>query len=68
MKDGENELGRWLAPNVFRALADPNRVALLVRLAQCRGEQIKVWFANHLTPNLANLADGSVVEVWAAEI
>ena len=33
------DLARWLSPSVFKALADPNRVALLARLAQCRGEQ-----------------------------
>lgn len=28
-------MGRLLEPRFFRALCDPNRIALLVRLAQC---------------------------------
>ncbi|MBI5487977.1 MAG: winged helix-turn-helix transcriptional regulator [Deltaproteobacteria bacterium] len=29
-------LGELLSPRLFRALADPNRIALLARLAECR--------------------------------
>jgi ArsR family transcriptional regulator len=33
------ELANWLTPGFFRALADPNRVALLLHLAQGGKEQ-----------------------------
>jgi DNA-binding transcriptional ArsR family regulator len=33
-----SELYRWLSPRFFKALSDPNRVAILVRLAECCGE------------------------------
>jgi ArsR family transcriptional regulator len=32
-------LSEWLSPRLFKALADPNRVAMLVHIAENRGEQ-----------------------------
>ncbi len=31
-------VGRLIAPGFFKALADPNRIAILAQVASCRGE------------------------------
>ncbi len=33
------ELAQWLSPRLFKALSDPNRVALLARLGESRRDQ-----------------------------
>ncbi|MCP4675154.1 MAG: winged helix-turn-helix transcriptional regulator [Deltaproteobacteria bacterium] len=47
------DLSRWLSPDLFKALSDPNRVAILVRLAGMVGEQTVTEVASCCPINLS---------------
>ncbi len=46
-------LGKWLSPEFFRALSDPNRVAILARLAEGGAEQTVTEVASCCPINLS---------------
>jgi ArsR family transcriptional regulator, arsenate/arsenite/antimonite-responsive transcriptional repressor len=64
-----NELSQWLSPRLFKALADPTRVALLVRIAESRSEQTVTETARGfsidlsvVSRHLAILRDAGILE------
>ncbi len=62
-------LSQWLSPDLFKALSDPNRVAILARLAEMAKEQTVTEVASCCPINLSvvsrhlrTLRDAGVVE------
>ncbi len=62
-------LSQWLLPDLFKALSDPNRVAILARLAEMSGEQTVTEVASCCPINLSvvsrhlrTLRDAGIVE------
>lgn len=62
-------LSDWLSPRLFKAMADPNRIALLARLAESGQEQTVTEIAGYcpthvsvVSRHLAILRDAGILE------